>query len=36
MNILIAEDDFISRKLLVTNLEQQGYSVSVARDGAEA
>lgn len=36
MNILIAEDDFISRKLLVTNLEQQGYSVNVARDGEEA
>lgn len=36
MNILIAEDDLISRKLLQSNLEQMGYGVSVAKDGEEA
>ncbi|MBN2068159.1 MAG: response regulator [Opitutales bacterium] len=36
MDILIAEDDYISRKLLITELKQQGYSVSVATDGQEA
>ena len=36
MNILIAEDDLISRKLLQTNLEQMGYQVTAAADGQEA
>lgn len=36
MNILIAEDDFISRKLLVTILEELGHTVFVAEDGEEA
>jgi len=36
MDVLIAEDDFISRKLLTTTLKQMGYSVSVAKDGNEA
>lgn len=36
MDILIAEDDFISRKLLVNILEEQGHTVSVASDGEEA
>ena len=36
MDILIAEDDFISRKLLVNILEEQGHVVSVASDGEEA
>lgn len=36
MNVLIAEDDFISQRLLQTNLEQMGYDVVVANDGEEA
>ena len=36
MNILIAEDDLISRKLLQTNLEQMGYLVTASTDGQEA
>ena len=36
MDILIAEDDFISRKLLVNILEELGHVVSVAADGEEA
>ncbi|NDV63525.1 response regulator [Puniceicoccales bacterium CK1056] len=36
MNILIAEDDFISRKLLINILEELGHVVSVAADGKEA
>jgi DNA-binding response OmpR family regulator len=36
MDILIAEDDFISRKLLVNILEELGHVVSVASDGEEA
>lgn len=36
MNILIAEDDFISRKLLVNILEELGHEVTVASDGQEA
>ena len=36
MDILIAEDDFISRKLLVNILEELGHIVSVASDGEEA
>lgn len=36
MNILIAEDDFISRKLLINILEELGHVVTVASDGQEA
>ena len=36
MNVLIAEDDLISRKLLQTNLEQLGHRVTAAEDGEEA
>lgn len=36
MNILIAEDDFISRKLLINILEELGHVVTVATDGQEA
>lgn len=36
MNILIAEDDFISRKLLINILEELGHVVTVAKDGQEA
>ena len=36
MNILIAEDDFISRKLLTSILEELGHSVMAACDGEEA
>jgi DNA-binding response OmpR family regulator len=36
MDILIAEDDFISRKLLVNILEELGHIVTVATDGEEA
>lgn len=36
MNILIAEDDFISRKLLVNIIEELGHVVTVACDGEEA
>ncbi len=34
--VLIAEDDFISRKLLEANLTQMGYGVSIAQDGEDA
>lgn len=36
MDILIAEDDFISRKLLVNNLEELGHDVRVTTNGKEA
>lgn len=36
MNILIAEDDIISQKLLEANLEDLGYTVIAANDGEEA
>lgn len=36
MNILIAEDDFISRKLLTNILEDLGHEVIAAEDGEEA
>jgi CheY-like chemotaxis protein len=36
MNVLIAEDDFISRKLLVNILEELGHVVTVTTDGEEA
>lgn len=36
MNILVAEDDYISRKLLVNILEGLGHNVFVAEDGEEA
>jgi phosphoserine phosphatase RsbU/P len=36
MNILIAEDDFISRKLLTNILEELGHDVIAATDGEEA
>lgn len=36
MNILIAEDDFISRKLLTNILKELGHEVSVAEDGEQA
>jgi DNA-binding response OmpR family regulator len=36
MNILIAEDDFISRKLLRNILEELGHQVTAAKDGEEA
>ncbi|MCD8481730.1 MAG: response regulator [Verrucomicrobia bacterium] len=36
MQILIAEDDFISRKLLSNILTELGHSVTVASDGEEA
>jgi len=36
MNVLIAEDDAISRRLLQGNLEKWEYTVTAARDGAEA
>lgn len=36
MNILIAEDDFISRKLLRSILEEMGHQVTAAKDGEEA
>lgn len=36
MNILIAEDDFISRKLLINILEELGHEVTVSSDGKEA
>ena len=36
MDILIAEDDFISRKLLTNILEELGHVVTVASDGTEA
>lgn len=36
MNVLIAEDDFISQKLLEANLSDMGYDVICANDGDEA
>lgn len=36
MNILIAEDDFISRKLLTSVLKDLGHEVTAASDGEEA
>ncbi len=36
MNILIAEDDYISRKLLINILEELGHTVTSAADGQEA
>lgn len=36
MDILIAEDDFISRKLLTNILEELGHVVTVTSDGEEA
>lgn len=36
MNILIAEDDFISRKLLRSILEEMGHQLTAAKDGEEA
>ena len=36
MKILIAEDDTLSRRLLVATLDKFGYEVVVAADGAEA
>jgi len=36
MNILIAEDDYISRKLLINILEELGHTVTSASDGQEA
>jgi sigma-B regulation protein RsbU (phosphoserine phosphatase) len=36
MRVLIAEDEPVSRHLLVRTLEQWGYEVVAARDGAEA
>ncbi len=36
MNILIADDDPVSRRLLQNYLQKWGYEVTAARDGAEA
>jgi len=36
MNILIAEDDYISRKLLLNILQELNHDVTVATDGKEA
>lgn len=36
MNILIAEDDYISRRLLINVLEEMGHTVTAAEDGDEA
>ncbi len=36
MNILIADDDSVSRRLLQSHLEKWGYEVTAAQDGAEA
>lgn len=36
MNILVAEDDFISRKLVTNILKDLGYNVIVAQDGMDA
>ena len=36
MNILIADDDPVSRRLLEVSLSREGYPVSVAANGAEA
>jgi len=36
MRILIADDDAVSRRLLERTLQDWGYEVAIARDGAEA
>jgi len=36
MKILVAEDDFISRNLLIKLLQKIGYQVTAAENGAEA
>ena len=36
MNILIADDDSVSRRLLQSYLQKWGYEVTAAKDGAEA
>src|SRR5215813_4720161 len=36
MNVLIAEDEVVSRRLLQSNLEKWGHQVVVTADGAEA
>ena len=36
MNILIADDDSVSRRLLQNYLQKWGYQVTAAQDGAEA
>lgn len=36
MNVLVADDDVISRRLLEVSLQRWGFTVCVARDGAEA
>ncbi len=36
MNILIADDDSVSRRLLQNYLQKWGYEVTAAHDGAEA
>ena len=36
MNVLVAEDDPVSRRLLESNLLRWGYDVSLARDGRDA
>ena len=36
MRVLIAEDDLVSRLLLIANLKQWGYEVIVATNGEEA
>lgn len=36
MNILIAEDDLISRKLLQTHLEELGHTLTICEDGEDA
>ncbi len=36
MNVLIAEDDSVSRRLLQAHLERWGHAVTAAADGGEA
>ena len=36
MKVLVADDDPVSRRLLLNYLQKWGYEVSIARDGAEA
>src|SRR5512142_3190216 len=36
MKVLVADDDLVSRRLLVAALEKWGYELKVAADGAEA
>ncbi|MGJ3244443.1 MAG: response regulator [Opitutales bacterium] len=36
VSILVAEDDFVSRKLICTNLKQMGYELQIAEDGEQA